>query len=149
MRSKAPLMLMEQMIMLLVFALAAALCMQAFVKSDQMSRGSEDRDRAVVLCQSTAETIRHCGGDMAAAAALLGTEQYGADYLMADYAADWTPAQGTMRYTLGAALVESGTDGLGQASVWVRDEAAGTELFRISVAWQETDGQAVEGAEHR
>ena len=30
MRSKAPLMLMEQMVMLLVFALAAAVCLQAF-----------------------------------------------------------------------------------------------------------------------
>ena len=37
MRSKAPLLLMEQMVMLLVFALAAALCVQAFVKSDAIS----------------------------------------------------------------------------------------------------------------
>ena len=45
MKSKAPLMLMEQMIMLLVFALAAALCLQAFVKSEQLSSRSENRDR--------------------------------------------------------------------------------------------------------
>ena len=32
MRSKAPLLLMEQMVMLAVFALAAALCVQAFVR---------------------------------------------------------------------------------------------------------------------
>ena len=30
--NKTPLLLMEQMIMLLVFALAAAICLQAFVK---------------------------------------------------------------------------------------------------------------------
>ena len=41
MRSKAPLILMEQMVMLLVFALAAALCLQAFVKSDSLSSRSE------------------------------------------------------------------------------------------------------------
>ena len=40
MRSKAPLLLMEQMVMLLVFALAAALCLQAFVKSDGLSGDS-------------------------------------------------------------------------------------------------------------
>ena len=34
MKSKAPLALMEQMVMILVFALAAALCLQAFVKSE-------------------------------------------------------------------------------------------------------------------
>ena len=50
MRSKAPLILMEQMVMLLVFALAAALCLQAFVKSDELSARGEARDRAAVLC---------------------------------------------------------------------------------------------------
>ena len=40
MKSRAPLALMEQMVMLLVFALAAALCLQAFVRSDNISRQS-------------------------------------------------------------------------------------------------------------
>ena len=57
MKSKIPLILMEQMVMLLVFALAAALCLQAFVKSDQMSGRSHDRDRAVTLVQEMAETV--------------------------------------------------------------------------------------------
>ena len=43
MKSKAPLILMEQMAILLVFALAAALCLQAFVKSDSLSSRSRDR----------------------------------------------------------------------------------------------------------
>ena len=64
MRSKAPLMMMEQMVMLLVFALAAALCLQAFVKSDEMSRRSEARDRAVAEAQNAAELIRYYGGDI-------------------------------------------------------------------------------------
>ena len=46
MKSKAPLALMEQIVMLLVFALAAALCLQAFVKSDQISRESQARSNA-------------------------------------------------------------------------------------------------------
>ncbi len=37
MKSKAPLVLMEQIIMLLVFALAAAICLQAFIKADALS----------------------------------------------------------------------------------------------------------------
>ena len=44
-RSKAPLAMMEQMVMLLVFALAAALCLQAFVKSDGMSKRGEAYSR--------------------------------------------------------------------------------------------------------
>ena len=37
MRSKAPLVMIEQMIMLLVFALAAVLCLQAFTTSKDIS----------------------------------------------------------------------------------------------------------------
>lgn len=43
MRSKAPLALMEQLVMVLVFALAAALCVQVFVLSGQTSRWNESR----------------------------------------------------------------------------------------------------------
>ena len=62
MKSKAPLALMEQIVMLLVFALAAALCLQAFVKSDQISRESQARSNAALAVQNTAETIRYSGG---------------------------------------------------------------------------------------
>ena len=74
--------------------MAAALCLQAFVKSDQLSRGAEAQDRAVALCQSAAEVIRANGGDLPAAAAALGLT-YGAyageslDF-EAHYHGDWT-----------------------------------------------------------
>ena len=58
MKSKAPLVLMEQIIMLLVFALAAAICLQAFIKADALSSANANRDKAVILAQSTAELIR-------------------------------------------------------------------------------------------
>ena len=81
MKSRAPLALMEQMVMLLVFALAAALCLQAFVRSDNISRQSEARDRAAMLVQSAAEAIQSYGGDacdaFAGAAELLGGEAAG------------------------------------------------------------------------
>ena len=48
MKSKAPLVLMEQIIMLLVFALAAAICLQAFIKADALSSASANRDKAVI-----------------------------------------------------------------------------------------------------
>lgn len=137
MRSKAPLAMMEQMVMLLVFALAAALCLQAFVHSDQLSQQGEARDRAVTLCQNAAEVLRSTGGDFAAAAKQLGAVQPDKDSFQMDYTSEWTPAEDRMRYTLGAGRVESDVSGLGKASVWLRDETAGSELFRIEVAWQE------------
>ena len=96
MRSKAPLILMEQMVMLLVFALAAALCLQAFVKSDEHSARGEARDRAAVLCQTAAETVRHYGGD-AKNALSRAAEDLGAAYseefvtFSLDYDENWTP----------------------------------------------------------
>lgn len=140
MRSKAPLILMEQMVMLLVFALASALCLQAFVKSDDLSARSEARDRAVTAAQTAAETIRHNAGDMEQAAAALGAAQYDESSLLVAYDSDWDIAQDTMRYHLGAVLVDSGVDGLGTAQIWVRDEGAEedeSELLRFEVSWQE------------
>ena len=71
MRSKAPLALMEQMIMVLVFALAAALCLRAFVLSDSMSIENERRDNGVLLAQNAAEVYKACRGDAEAAAEIL------------------------------------------------------------------------------
>jgi Tfp pilus assembly protein PilX len=57
-RSKTPLALMEQLVMVLVFALAAALCVQVFVLSDRTSRYGEARDRALLEAQSAAEALK-------------------------------------------------------------------------------------------
>ncbi|SFQ36184.1 hypothetical protein SAMN02910358_01766 [Lachnospiraceae bacterium XBB1006] len=57
-RSKAPLALMEQVIMVLVFALAAAICVKAFVMARSMSIQSRTRDRAMEICQSMAEQYK-------------------------------------------------------------------------------------------
>ena len=142
MKSKAPLALMEQMVMLLVFALAAALCLQAFVKSDDISEQSRDKDRAVELAQSVAEIVKSCGGDLDAAAEKLGvTADSDGMAFMIDYTEDWELADGTMRYTLGVYKDEdSGVPGLGTGGVWVRDEkywGDTAELFRMEIAWQE------------
>lgn len=137
MRSKAPLALMEQMVMLLVFALAAALCLQAFVKSDEISASCEARDRAMTLCQSAAEVIRSCGGEPAQALSDAAEKldcHYDQGLLWADYDEDWNrSSQGGYRLT--AREVPTDTPGLCSAHVAVEQE--GETLFEITVAWQE------------
>lgn len=146
MRSKAPLALMEQMVMLLVFALAAALCLQAFALSDRLSRREEARDRAVVLCQSAAETIRSCGGDMSEALSA-AAEKLGGSYeqgiLWLDYDENWEPIDDGLDHPTAAYRLEAGgaptqVPGLGMARVWVRDgdDEEGDCLFALDVAWQ-------------
>ena len=59
MKNKAPLTMIEQVIMLLVFTLAAALCLQAFTAANQSSKAYAARDRAATQAQSTAEALKH------------------------------------------------------------------------------------------
>jgi hypothetical protein len=137
---------MEQVIMVLVFALAAALCLRVFAFADRMSARNAAIDRAVIVCQTAAEVLKTQGGDMAhaqfAAAELLGgrVEQgmwyvlYNEDW---EEVADWTDAA----YSLHAQGVPTDVEGLWRAEIWV-DSCGDSEeiLFSIPVAWQEVNG---------
>lgn len=150
MRSKAPLSLMEQMIMLLVFALAAALCLQAFVKSDAVSRRDEARAQAVVRVQTAAEVLSSTGGDFSRAAGVLGgtcgsedslgmffDEEYRQVPSMYDMALPNGAWVRSAPYVLLAKRIDSGVPGLGKAEINVYDNINAEELFRIETAWQE------------
>ena len=71
MKNKAPLPLMEQLIMVLVFALTAALCLQGFSLADRISRRQEAKETAAMLAQNMAETLKACSGDPEAASRLI------------------------------------------------------------------------------
>ena len=145
MKSKAPLAMMEQIVMLLVFALAAALCLQAFVKSDQISKRSEARDQAAVLCQNTAEAMR--GNGSASEAAQAASERLGYHFdqgtLYQEFDENWNPVDFGV-YRLDAGGVPTDIPGLQMAHVCVRTGYnAGQEaevLFELDVAWQEEVG---------
>lgn len=134
MKSKIPLLLMEQIVMLLVFALAAALCLQAFVLSDRISAESRNRDRAATLVQEAAETVRHCGS-VSGAAGILDAE-YADGALCLYFDESWQP--GGTGYILTAEEIPGGLPGLGRARVWV-EPCTGSDkaLFEVTVAWQE------------
>lgn len=158
MRSKAPLALMEQLVMVLVFALAAALCVQVFILSDRTSRRNEARDRAVVEAQNAAETLKSCCGDYGEAVRCMGGEWNGLMWGLS-YNSDWQPlASGrlweifghsaetavTDRQTAYHLLVipaDSGQELLGMAEVAVYT-ADGDLLCELPVAWQEVDSHA-------
>lgn len=146
MKSKAPLLLMEQMVMLVVFALAAALCVQAFVRSDGASRRNEARDRAVVLCQNAAELIQHSGDVEAALTELHGEvyEDNGSYHSFYDEDMNYIRSQPGCGmeapetvYRLEVTPVDAGVGGLGKARVEVVSIQDGTSVFAIEVAWQE------------
>lgn len=142
MRSKAPLMLMEQMIMLLVFALASALCLQAFVKADVISKESEARDHAVLLCQSVAEQIKESGekdrNPVGAVASRLNAADRTPNSFALFYDKDWNRIDTveTATYMLSAVTLESDVPGMETAGVYVQKTDRGTNLFFLEVAWQ-------------
>lgn len=145
MRGKAPLALMEQLVMVLVFALAAALCVQAFAVSDHISRTDAARDRAAQLAQSAAEIMKSRGEDMAQAQSaamerLGGQMSQGVWYVL--YDRDWNEvpdgsAQAVYRLE---ALPDSDAE---QPKAEVRVTAEdGETLIALPVAWQEVNGDA-------
>ena len=130
MKSKTPLALMEQLVMVLVFALAAALCVSYFVVSDRLSRRNALEDRALVSAQNTAETIKLCHGDYEQAAAQLDgiwAEGVLAVHTGEDFSVFVTPEN-------------SGDPLLGRARVEVFSNQDDAKLLELTVAWQEVNG---------
>lgn len=146
MKSKAPLALMEQLIMLLVFALTAALCLQAFVKSDHVSRLSKERDQAVIAAQSAAETIRSIGGSeaLAQAAAVLEGAHYSEGILRQNFEENGKPVEedstAEIAYVLTAENVSGTTSGLYEARIRVYTADGEDILFEVPIAWQAEEG---------
>lgn len=139
-RSKVPLVLMEQMIMLLVFALASALCVRAFVLADSRSLHNEARDRALFVAQNAAELYKNSQGDAEAVAARLGGALEN-DSLLIFYGEDWKPVEQKMAYLLTVTPLPAQTTHLGKAELRVTD-ADGEILITLPLAWQEVDDDA-------
>lgn len=134
MRSKAPLTLIEQAIMLLVFALAAVLCLQAFVWSEAASDRAAAQDQALVEAQSAAEVLKSCRGDFETAADLYGGSWNDGAWTIC-YDEQWQQTDADAAYLLRVEPQDSGSAYLGtaQVSVWEGD----TGLVSLDLAWQE------------
>lgn len=136
MRNRASLVLIEQMILLLVFALAAVLCLRIFLRADLSSDAGAAKDKALVQAQSAAEVLKACGGDFEAAAEILGGDWDGAVWVVF-FDGRWTVTDEGQQaaYILRVSPEESGLKYLGCADVGVFQ---GEEcLASLNAAWQE------------
>lgn len=134
MRNKAFLLLIEQALMLLVFAVAAICCLRAFVWADSQSARSEARDEAVVRAQCAAEALKGRRGDFAAAANVCGGEWDGEVWYI-HYDEDWNIAEDIHSYTLRCTREKGALPCLGSAEIEVLDGE--NCLVRLETAWQE------------
>jgi type II secretory pathway pseudopilin PulG len=125
--------MVEQIIMLLVFALASAICLQVFVKADRQSQRNAAQSQAALTAQNAAETLKSTAGDYAAAAAVYGGVWDGEVWVLdvpeeTDCRVEVTPAARTQPL-------------LGEATVTAY-AADGEVLIQLPVAWQEANGDA-------
>ena len=70
MKNKTSLLLMEQLVMILVFALAAARCLQAFAQAKVISEETASYDQSVTLARNAADLLKATGGDLQTVQAL-------------------------------------------------------------------------------
>lgn len=123
MRNRATLALIELCVMLLVLALAAALCLRSFVWADTRSRENAIWDAALADMQSAAEVLKSCGSYEQAAATLGGSFDGGV----------WQIPGET--YTVRVTAQETKYPGLAQARVEaVYDRQV---IISFTVSWQE------------
>lgn len=61
MKNRVSLLLMEQLIMVLVFALAAAVCLGFFAAANMTARETTQQDTAVLIAQNAAEQLKAGG----------------------------------------------------------------------------------------
>lgn len=128
MRNKASLVLMEQLIMLLVFALSAALCLGIFAASHQISQRAVHQDNAVFLAQNAAEILKSNAGDLQKTARMLSASVQ-ENILTAEY---------DNGYCIHMKPTCSSVSGLAKASVWVtHDSGPEDAIFTLTVSWQE------------
>lgn len=124
MKGKTSLVLMEQAIMLLVLALAAALCLRVFAWADVRSQENAQRDQALDQLQSAAETLKAENGK--------GLED-GAYIVYFD--ADWKKCPAPGEFALGITPADSPEKlACAQLEVTRRD---GKILGSLRVCWQE------------
>ena len=136
MKNKAPLALMEQLVMLLVFALAAALCLQIYALSGQISRRCEAQGHAVTNVQNVAEAMKAYRGDLSRYSPFLTREETEAPMLLG-YDEQWQETETDRAfYRILVIPQDSRTPGLGQAEITARTETD-DELFSVTVCWQE------------
>lgn len=105
------LVLMEQLIMILIFALATALCLRLFVRADTISLENARQDNAVLAAQNAAELLK----SGAEAGDIPCDEEFSLDIRMED----------------------SGIPGLAQAEITVYSIEEIEPLYTLTVGWQE------------
>ena len=114
MKSKSTLSLIEQIIMVLVFAVVSAICLKVFMYSNDLSKEVEEKDNAYLMIQTAADMIKNTSGK------IMKDGEYSYEQ------------NGTV---LTAKESENGDEYLGSAQITVCD-SKGNVIAEMPVKWQ-------------
>ena len=128
MKSKTPLVLMDQIIMVLIFALSAVVYIKVFVYSNNVSKSVEAASHAAFKAQTMAEELKYSSGES------LENWNYDNDSWYIYYDENWQETKEEAEYTM-KVTKEYEEDGLCRVSLRVLDDRE--VIFEIPVAWQE------------
>lgn len=135
MNNKAPLTLMEQLTMILVFALAAAICLRMFALANTISSNVAEQEQAVLRVQNTAEALKMFQGDFDMLAESWGGRRTEEGWII-DCDKNWEETvEERPFYTVEAVKLDDEVPLLGSASVTANNRN-GKQLFQIVVSWQ-------------
>ena len=135
MKNKAPLTLMEQLTMILVFAIAAAVCLRLFMLANTLSENAASKEQAVAAVQNAAEALKLVNGDFDQLAAEFGGERTDEGWQIS-YDENWNADAGKTVYTVKTYAFDDEIPLMGSAHVSAEDKN-GKQLFQIMVCWQE------------
>jgi len=136
MKSKGTLVLIEQAVMLTVFALASVLCLRAFVWADTVSKEISAQDQAMIQAQNAAEVLKSCTGDGKMSSLLYGGAWDGTVWTI-HYDKNWAQSETPAEYRLTARPITGEQDYLGTALIQVFHQEVCLVHLDRHVAWQE------------
>ncbi len=145
-KSRTPLVLMEQLVMILIFALAAVLCVQAFTTARKISLESERDDYISLTAENLTEIAKAEKGDLALIKKdLVNMQGYPDESIKIEDNSliiyidkNLEPGQEDAAAYI---LVFSGykrDDYLGEGRIYVNDLSGGI-IYEESLLWQEVD----------
>ena len=135
MKNRSTLLLMEIGIMLLVFAMGAALCLYIFTQSDDISRSSRNLDIASRHVQNIAEILKSTQGDFAEAAEIIGCE-YSGSVLELHFDKNWNITTTADHFRISVFGLCSDSEEMCSAKITVTEQGINSPLFTITSAWQ-------------
>jgi len=140
MKSKSSLVLIEQLLMLLVFAICAAVCLSVFNYANQVSAQNQMKIQAIQHTQNIAERIQGFDQDILNDKEKLAKELNAyatTDTVMLYYDYAWqTVDKPAAVYTLQIKEMLGSKDNLGQISMTMLHIAEDKIIFEIPIAWQ-------------